>query len=633
MKYFILCVTVLFLIVDSSLAQQRQIWSPDGQNKVTVFFEHGNLLYEFEQNGEVVVSKSELGLKVEGSVFMNLEFVSEKKSSHHSTWKPVWGVQSTITDHYNALSLGFKDLKSKAELRLKIRLYNEGLAFKYEGNTHKKTALKLEKECTGFNIVAGSKCWVLNHPWGKRYQKDVPVNKVNNASLPLLTKTKKGKYVFITEAELYNYGSLHISANANGVLSADLVGDVTLQPGFATPWRLLMVADNPAYFVEHKYCIQNLNSPSKIEDISWIKPGICTWDWRARGAVEGDLVYELNTETLLHFVSKTAELGLPYFMVDAEWYGKEREKSSDPLTTIPEIDMKAFMDLAKEKNVGIWLYVNRIAFEEYNIDELLSTYKDWGVVGIKLGFLKEMNQWGVEFLQEVLKKCSEYKIMFNCHECVIPSGIERTWPHFFTREYNHSLEDGKYIASPIDHTITPFLNNVAGPIDVTPGFFDIDKITERQFVREPLKSTVVAQAAMCLTYFSPILCLPDIPEAYKRKADLFEFVKRLPLVYDESKVLVGEIEKAFVVARRKDNNWWLAGVCNSEGAQVEIDMNFLEGKEYKMTLYLDGKKTNWEENREKYSVETKLVSNTDILNLRMAPGGGVCVQLEEIIKK
>ena len=618
-----------FIGLGNSFAQKHKLFSPDKTKNVTVELKKDVVSYSFFKNGIPVIENSLMGIELNEINWKNFSIVDVKKDSLRNSWKPLWGTQQIYPDNNNRLTLKLKDENSNYFTVL-FRMYDEGLAFKYKIETEDFKSLTLKKENTEFNISNHSKSWVLSHPWGKKYKKDISIDQIKNASLPLLSKSETGNYIFITEAGLYNYGSLHLSANEKGLLSADIVGDVNLKPKFETPWRVIMAAGSPAYFVEHNYIVQNLNPTSKIKNTTWIKPGITTWDWRARGAIEDGFQYELNTESMLRFIDKTAELGLPYFMIDAGWYGPEHKKTTNPFTTIPDIDLSKIMQKAKEKNVGIWLYVNRVAFEEYNIDELLSKYKELGVVGIKLGFLRKQNQSSVEFLQQVLEKCATYELMFNCHEAVIPSGIERTWPHFLTREYNHSLMDGGYVASPVDHTITPFLNNVAGPIDVTPGFFDVDKMIERTYVKSQLKSTIVAQTAMCVTYFSPILCLPDIPEAYQRKPDLFEFIKDLPLSYDESKVLIGEIEKTFVIARRKGTIWWLGGVANENGGAIEIPLKFLEKGNYKATIFLDGNDTTWEKNRENFKKEKRTVNSHETLKLNIVSGGGVCVKLEII---
>jgi alpha-glucosidase len=618
---------LLFIVLGNSFAQKHELFSPDKTKYVMVELKNNTASYSFFMKGIPVIQKSLMGIELNELNWKGLSIVEVKKDSLRSNWKPLWGTQEMYPEIYNGLTIKLKDEKSNY-FTLLFRMYDEGLAFKYKIDTEEIKTLTLKKEKTEFNISNNSQSWVLAHPWGKKYKKVENVSKIKNASLPLLSKLESGKYIFITEAGLYNYGSLHLSANKNSLLSVNIVGDVNLEPHFSTPWRVIMAADSPAYFVEHNYIVQNLNPPSKIKNTTWIQPGITTWEWRARGAIEDGFEYKLNTKSMLRFIDKTADLGLPYFMIDAGWYGKEHEKASNPFTTISDIDLPMILQNAKEKNIGVWLYINRVAFEEYDIDKLLSKYKKLGVVGIKLGFLRKQDQRSVQFLQLVLEKCATYELMFNCHEAVIPSGIARTWPHFLTREYNHSLMDGGYVASPVDHTITPFLNNIAGSIDVTPGFFDIDKMEERTYVKSELKSTIVAQTAMSVTYFSPILCLPDIPEAYQRKPDLFQFIKDLPLSYDESKVIIGEIEKSYVIARRKGTTWWIGGVSNEKVGTIEIPLKFLGNDNYNATIFLDGIDTTWEKNREEYIKEKRIVNSGETLKLHIASGGGVCIKLE-----
>lgn len=630
-KYMQKSALFLVLALNSFLvySQSFELLSPDKSGTIQVEIDGGNAFYTYSKNGTQVINKSLLGVDFIGFNALDFAFVEAKRNAIRSSWKPEWGTQGVYPNNYDALVLQLHSKTNQSRLAFHFRMYDEGLAFKYEVETNSEKVNNIQKEYTEFSLPKQSQTWVLNHPWGKRYQANVPIENVKGARLPLLAKSLSNHYILISEAALYDYGALSVSAIDKSTLSVDIVGKtVQFQNSLSTPWRVVMASQRLAFFVENKFLIQNLNEPSKIQDTAWIKPGISTWDWRARGANENGFVYQLNTDSLKRMVDKTNALGLPYFMIDAGWYGEEHKKESDPLTVIPSIEMAEVLTQAKNKDVGVWLYINRAAFEEHDMDAVLAQYKAWGIVGIKLGFLRKSDQKAIAFLQKLLEKTAQYRLMLNCHECVIPSGIERTWPHFLTREYNHSLQDGSYIASPVDHTISPFLNNVAGPIDVTPGFFDIDKIEERDYVKGALQSTVVAQTAMSLIYFSPFLCLPDIPEAYFRKPELFAFIKSLPLSYDETKVLVDDIGKSYVIARRKSNTWWIAGVVNELGANMKIPLTFLQDGVYKGRLYLDGEDTTWKNNREKYRSDDVTFRAKDMLTINVADGGGFFMMLE-----
>ena len=259
-------VMLLCLVTGNSFSQQYSLFSPNKSGQVIVRFENGAISYSLNTNGVEVIEKSSLGIELNEQFLSDLSVQEVKKDSVRSSWTPVWGTQQTYPDNYNGMVLKIQDKKSGSAIAVLVRMYNEGLAFKYEIETKGVTAATLKKELTEFNIPANSKCWMLNHPWGKKYKMNVTVNEVKNASLPLLSQSENGKYVLITEAALYNYGSLHISVNAKGILEADLVGAVKVESNFSSPWRVIMAADSPAYFVEHNYIIQNLNAPSKIKN-------------------------------------------------------------------------------------------------------------------------------------------------------------------------------------------------------------------------------------------------------------------------------------------------------------------------------------------------------------------------------
>ncbi|MDP4878424.1 MAG: glycoside hydrolase family 97 catalytic domain-containing protein, partial [Opitutales bacterium] len=192
-----------------------------------------------------------------------------------------------------------------------------------------------------------------------------------------------------------------------------------------TPWRTIQIADKPGGLIASSL-ILNLNKPNELEDTSWIKPGVTLWDWRAHGAHADDgFEYGLNTETYIRFIDFAAEAGVEYLMLDAEWYGPERDPNSDPKTAIPEIDIEKVCAHAKEQGVGIWLYVNTKALTKYDLDETFALYQKWGVVGIKHGFLGGGSRAKNEISHKVAKKCAEYHIMYVVHESEKPSGVER----------------------------------------------------------------------------------------------------------------------------------------------------------------------------------------------------------------
>jgi hypothetical protein len=230
-----------------------------------------------------------------------------------------------------------------------------------------------------------------------------------------------------------------------------------------------------------------------------------------------------------------------------------------------------------------------------------------------------------------VEACAERRLMYDCHEPVKPSGIERTYPNFMTREYVHSLVDGRMEHDPAYHVTMPFVNMLAGPLDHTPGMFDLDRAMERDFVRNEIQSTVVAQAARCLVVFTGLLNLADHGESYARKADLFEFVRRLPMRWDETRVLAGEVGKFIVLARRAGRSWFVAAMTNQEARGVDLPLDFLADGPHEATLYADAPDADYRTNREAYRVARRRVSRRDSAACVMAPGGGHCLWIRPAV--
>lgn len=336
-------------------------------------------------------------------------------------------------------------------------------------------------------------------------------------------------------------------------------------------------------------------------------------------------------------------------MLDAEWYGPERDVKSDPKTAIPDIDIEKVCAHAKSKGVGIWLYVNTKGLQNHDLDETFAVYRKWGVAGIKHGFLGGGSRAKNEISHKVARKCAEYHIMYVVHESEKPSGVERTLPNILSYEYvNSMLDSGQRPAATPSHVINNlFVFGLSGMVDRSCGMFDLDSYITREKCHRQIPSTVVSQTAQCLLFPSGLVTLPDIPDAYRRKADLFEFIGQLPMNWDETKVLEAEFGKFITLARKAGDQWFVGALADEQGRKTSVALDFLEeGVTYDVTLYEDAPNAHYEyigpmnkreakklkqklepqkTRREFYQVKKVTAEKGDTLPVTIAPGGGHCM--------
>jgi len=355
-------------------------------------------------------------------------------------------------------------------------------------------------------------------------------------------------------------------------------------------------------------------------------PAISPWRTVNIADSAGGFEYAMTTESYIRYIDFASKNNIQYVLVDAEWYGPERKKKSDPTTYLPQIDIPAIC--------------------EYDIDQTFALYRDWGIAGIKHGFLSGSTQEHVEFSHKVMEKCAEYEIMYVLHEPNKPTGMRRTYPHFMSREYINGMLDSanRPASTPTQLCIFPFVHNLAGPLDRSCGMFDLDSYITRERCHRQLPTTVASQVAQCLIFPSGLLTLPDSPDAYNRKPDLFEFIANLPMTYDETRVLNAEIGRLVTLAKRSGSAWFVSSLADEKGRSFELTLDFLEeGVTYDATLYEDGEDADYryigpankkaakakgvelvptKTKRELYQVRKKTVQRGDVIRVRIAPGGG-----------
>jgi alpha-glucosidase len=397
------------------------------------------------------------------------------------------------------------------------------------------------------------------------------------------------------------------------------------------------VASGPGSLIESDILL-NLNDPNRLADTDWIEPGVATWDWRVRGATTDDgFTYGLDMESLRRLIDFAGEHDFPYALIDGGWYGHEGE--GDPTTAIDRLDVPELVEYAAERGVDIVLYVTSEPLRREGPETVLETYADWGVAGIKHGFLDENDQDAVRFVHELLELTAEYEMVYDVHEGYQPTGVRRTYPHFLTREYSRTLGDGEpgrfiepdtasaeRFASPAYHATLPFLQNALGPLDASPGLFDLETEGERKNIPARIPSTLAAQLARCVIISTGLLTLPDHPEAYRERAELFQFVDDLPrpLTWDETRVLDAAIGDRVAIARRRGDTWYLGAQTDEEARTMEIECSFLEsGRDYTARIYADGEDAHYVEDPTAATVSESSVSEGTTLSVELAPGGGL----------
>ena len=636
----------------------EEISSPDSHIVVRTANQGGKISYTVDFKNKPIIAKSPLGLALEGGAFSDgLKVVDSVQSSHDSTWEAVWGEVKTHRNQYNELVLNVEENgSSPKKMQIVFRVFNDGIAFRYV--FPKQAGLSkvvFAKEQSAVHFVSRNPvAWYARTPLSvvgpvhikkDAKSKDKRQSRPATSGTPFTLQLAKDRYISLHEAAVDRSADsrVRLDKKANSIT---FIGKSTQPTPAISPWRTVNIADSAGGLIESSLAL-NLNEPNALSDTSWIKPGKSLWDWRNHGGHADDgFEYAMTTESYIRYIDFASKNNIQYVLVDAEWYGPERKKKSDPTTYLPQIDIPAICEYAKSKNIAMWLYINKIALKEYDIDQTFALYRDWGIAGIKHGFLSGSTQEHVEFSHKVMEKCAEYEIMYVLHEPNKPTGMRRTYPHFMSREYINGMLDSanRPASTPTQLCIFPFVHNLAGPLDRSCGMFDLDSYITRERCHRQLPTTVASQVAQCLIFPSGLLTLPDSPDAYNRKPDLFEFIANLPMTYDETRVLNAEIGRLVTLAKRSGSAWFVSSLADEKGRSFELTLDFLEeGVTYDATLYEDGEDADYryigpankkaakakgvelvptKTKRELYQVRKKTVQRGDVIRVRIAPGGG-----------
>lgn len=493
---------------------------------------------------------------------------------------------------------------------------------------------------------------------------------------PLQMKTADGIYINIFEAAVVNYPVMHLDLVPNeNKLTSNLVpnaiGDKAyLQTPCVSPWRTIMVSDDARDIVGSKM-ILNLNEPCKIEDTSFIKPmkyvgiwwemhvGNATWDYagsqNAQNAA-GNLIptgkHGATTANTKRYIDFAAKHGFDGVLVEGwnvgweDWFGNWKENVFDFITPYPDYNLKEINDYAKSKGIKMIMHhetSGSVANYERHLDRALNLMKEYGYPAAKSGYVGRIiprgefhdGQTMVNHFNFVAKRFADYKMMVNSHESSRPTGFSRTYPNYIAAEAARGNEFNAWSNGnpPMHETILPFTRLLGGPMDYTPGIFEIKMSVYDKSKTEQVHTTLAKQLALYITMYSPLQMAADLPENYERYPDAFQFIKDVAVDWQESKYLEAEPGDYLTIARKDKHseNWFLGAITDENKRTTEIKLDFLSpNKKYKATIYQDSKTADWKTNPISYDIKTIQVTSKSKIKLNLANGGGTAISFQPI---
>jgi alpha-glucosidase len=615
--------------------------SPDGRLEVTVSA-HGALKYAVRVDGQPVLGESRLGLLFrDGSeIGSEVEVLRAEHRQEDSTWENPWGKRRQVRDQHNELRLVLRQVSGvPRRFDVLFRAFNDGVAFRYLLPAQPGfDVFALEREETEFAFAGDYTCFAGQQDKGFEGAQEWEFNPGRLSDikpdsiigLPLLVQTPSA-WVALTEADLLDWAGMWLqgASGANAAQGVTLLASLAPRlDGFglvvasaprATPWRLLMIGRQPGRLIESDLVL-NLSAPCQLDDTSYVRPGKMAWDhWWS-----GDI--KMDTATLEQYIQLAADMGWPYQLIDWQWYGQFNQPDADITQAAPAVDMDEVRGFAREKGVRLWLWLYWSDVErDAAYEKAFALYEQWGIAGVKIDFMNRDDQEMVSWYEKITRAAAAHHLMVNFHGAFKTSGFNRTFPNQITREGILGNEYNRWSARVTpEHKLTlPFTRFLAGPADFTPGGFQ-NRQPERfkpDAKSAEVQGTRAAELALFVAYESPLCCVCDHPSHYRNQPGA-DFLKIVPTVWDDTRVLDAEVSQHLVIARRSGEQWFLGAMTGRAPREISVKLDFLPPGRWKLRLWKDAPDSNV--NAEHLEIEDRLASPADTLTLSLAPAGG-CV--------
>lgn len=649
------------------LAAAVEVASPDGRIVLELGAgKDGTPIYNVRYRGESVVGQSRLGLRFASNTALDvhLRIAGTSRASQDTTWEQPWGERHYVRDHYNELLVRFESTDGRnRRVNVRVRIHNDGVGFRYEVPEQPNyDAVNIVDELTEFRLPADAVAFWQPGSHREKYEvlyRKTSVTDIDNAHSPVTLTLPSGVHISLHEAALVDYSAYTLEQPEAGVLRtvlrpwSDGIRVKTKAP-FHTPWRTIQISPDAKGLINSNL-ILNLNEPNLLGDVCWVKPGkyVGVWwaihlglkTWHA-GPDHGATTAEVKRH-----IDFAAAHGFDGVLVEG-WnvgWGDGEDYSFTDATA--DLDLQAVANYARENGVRLIghheTYGDIPAYEQA-MAEAFDLYESLGVRQVKTGYVglagslkredadgKSLTEWhdsqyAVEHQLRVLREAARRHISINTHEPVKDTGLRRTYPNWLSREGARGQEFAVWGSepNPPEHTaMLPFTRMLGGPLDFTPGLFDLD--FEARGEDRRVHTTLAKQLALYVVLYSPVHMAPDLAENYARSPDAFQFIVDVPTDWDESIALAGEVGDFVAIARKErgSEDWYLGAITDEHSRALNLSLEFLDdGRAYVATIYRDGDDADWKSSPYDYVIEERQFDREQQLELTLAAGGGAAIR-------
>lgn len=668
----------LLLFAGGANAKVATLSSPDGNIKVTISDDGAHPAYAVQYGKELIIEDAKLGL-----VFKKLpefgpgfKITKTHGSSFSETWEQPWGERQFVENTYNEQSLVLEN-KDGFRFGLRFRAFDDGIGFRYEVEPHNGNNSKLidrveiVDEVTEFKFVnEGTAWWIPSRGWN-RYEylySTTQFDAIDRVHTPFTTKLPSGVHVSIHEAALVDYAAFTLEQNRGGTFKTNLTPwydgiKVKTSAPFKSSWRTIQISKD-AVGLLNSNLILNLNEPNKLGDVSWVEPGKYVGIWWGMHVNENTWgsgeKHGATTSETKRYIDFAAKYGFDGVLVegwnigwDGSWFHNGDVFSFTE--SYPDFDLEELSQYAKSKNVRIVGHhetSGSVTNYRNQMSDAFDLYEKMNVAQVKTGYvadggrIKRIDDSGSvryewhdgqfmagEYLHSVLE-AAKRNISINTHEPIKDTGLRRTYPNWITREGARGQEYNAWgkPPNPPEHTaILPFTRMLSGPMDFTPGIFNLTP--NGLSAQSRIETTLAKQLALYVVLYSPIQMAADLPRHYENNLSAFQFIRDVPTDWQESIALAGEAGDYVVFARKERNgeDWYLGGLTDENARIVPIKTDFLDANQkYQMQVYQDGEKADWETNPSEIEIFSKSVKKGEVLSLKLAKSGGVAIRFKAL---